>query len=170
MVARDDPQKNFELLFEAFALLLEHSIPAQLWLAGGYGIEKTNNRFVELEKKYKLNGFVKYFGTIPRIQEFYPALDCFVLTSFGEGLPMSLCEAMSAERSCVASNVGDIGALVDKSAGVVLSEETGICLSERLLELYQIGEMGRRALGQRARERIISGYSDIAMTLSLIHI
>lgn len=166
MVARDDPQKNFELLFEGVSCLLKHSVPAKLWLAGGYGIEESNPRFIALEKKYKLSGHVRYFGTIPKIEELYPALDCFVLTSFGEGLPMSLCEAMSAERACVASDVGDVKDLFGQSGGVALAEETAGCLANTLLELYNIGEAGRRRIGMDARAQIVTRFSDIAMTRS----
>ncbi len=63
-----------------------------------------------------------FAGFRQNIAAFYSALDVFVLPSLIEGTPMALLEAMAAELSVIASNVGGVGRIIqDGKNGMLVS-------------------------------------------------
>ena len=49
---------------------------------------------------------------IKRIDQVYPALDIVINTSYNEGMPLSIIEAMASKKTVVATNVGGVGDLI----------------------------------------------------------
>jgi glycosyltransferase involved in cell wall biosynthesis len=168
MVAREDPQKNFDLLFGGFSLFQSKVGNTELWLAGGYGIDRSNPRLLALERRYGLSGKVKYLGRVKEIENFYTALDIFVLASFGEGFPISVCEAMSSEVPCIVSNVGDIRKLIDVNTGVLLRDETPHELANALSVFFEMESSRRSEIGRNSRRKIVDQFSDKAASIAYL--
>ena len=161
MVARFDPQKNFDLLFSGFSAFVADTKKSniKLWLAGGYGIEEENKYFKDLEERHNIKGKVMYFGRVEHIEQFYKCLDIFVLVSHGEGLPVSVCEAMSSGIPCIASNVGDMSKLINDRNGYLLNDETPIHLAKKLMKIYSCSAKTILDIGEEARKIIVDDFS-----------
>jgi glycosyltransferase involved in cell wall biosynthesis len=78
----------------------------------------------QLEKQVEdlgLKGLVHFVGMRDDPENFYPALDIVALTSFNEGTPLTLLEAMANERPIIATAVGGVvdllGETVETSPG-----------------------------------------------------
>jgi glycosyltransferase involved in cell wall biosynthesis len=92
----------------------------------------------------------------------YAAADCLVLPSdYGETWGLVVNEAMACGLPAIVSDRVGCG------PDLVTNGETGFRfrfgntedLARRLEEMARLGEEGRRAIGERARERIIRAYS-----------
>lgn len=86
--------------------------------------------------------------------------DVFVLPSRSEACPLALLEAMACGCACVATDVGDVRAIIDAGGGgIVISRESPAALAAALEALAAAGEPERRCMGQRAREIVVAHYS-----------
>jgi colanic acid/amylovoran biosynthesis glycosyltransferase len=94
-----------------------------------------------------------------RIREFYSRADCFCLPSFAEGIPVVLMEAMAMELPCITTHITGIPELITNDVNGLLvapSDVAGIVQAiERLMDDRSLG----RALGRRARERVLTDYN-----------
>lgn len=90
--------------------------------------------------------------------------DVFVLSSRSEACPIALLEAMAMECPCVACDVGDVGKMLAGSeCGMLVSVEAPEEMAAALRHMATMPLQARRAMGQRARERVIREYSQQRM-------
>ena len=90
-----------------------------------------------------------------RVPAFYQRADLFVLSSFDEGVPVVLMEAMAMEVPCVATHVAGIPELIRNGIDGLLvapSDEDG--LAQAMLQLLRNAEL-RKRLSQSGRQRIV---------------
>jgi len=85
------------------------------------------------------------------------AMDIFCLSSRTEAFPNVVGEAMAMGLPCVATDVGDVAALV-ADTGVVVPKADSDALARGVAGLIARGPAYFRPLGQRARERIHAAY------------
>ena len=81
----------------------------------------------KMAAEYGLEDSVVFLGNRNDTDIFYAGLDIVALTSFNEGTPLSLIEAMACEKPVVSTSVGGVPDLL----GAVRSEKTGFTLCER---------------------------------------
>jgi glycosyltransferase involved in cell wall biosynthesis len=100
--------------------------------------------------------FVGYQDDVAR---FYNAIDVLLLPSVNEGTPVSVIEALAAERPAVATGVGGIPDVVrDGVDGYLVGVGQPAALAARLAELA--GDPERRArMGAEGRARVMERYS-----------
>jgi len=123
-----------------------------------------------LESDNNLAGRVHYFGKVEDLVGFYCGLDIFTLTSFGEGLPNVVCEAMSCQLPCVASDVGDIAELLENGAGLLLDNDEPNHLVSRWQYLIENGLQERQLVGKKARRKVCSKYNSLEMSKQYLDI
>lgn len=89
---RFTPEKDLPLLLDAFALLRKRRPSAKLMLLG-YGEEekRLRNKIEEL----KISGNVSFPGFTYDTGKFLQQAQVFVMTSYNEGMPMAMLEAMA---------------------------------------------------------------------------
>jgi len=113
------PIKGFDVLLRAAKLILEKKTTVCLLLAGD-GSQKT-----ELEQKAEtmgLTGKVRFVGFRDDIVDFINCLDIFVMTSYHEGVPLILLEAMAMQKPVVATSVGGINEVIENNVSGLLVE------------------------------------------------
>ena len=83
-----------------------------------------------------------------KVLEYMLKSDLMLLTSYTEGLPLLIQEAMSVGLVVVASDVGGNSELIDDSIGRVVQSRTAFAFSDAINSLIgkDIGEMGNRAI------------------------
>jgi glycosyltransferase involved in cell wall biosynthesis len=130
----------------------------------------------EEARRLGLDNDVIFLGTRTDPENFYPALDVVALTSFNEGTPLTLIEAMANARPFVATDVGgvvdllgervrgDFSRIDEREAFQLHDHGVRVCPNDaesfcRALE-YIIRDDGmRREMGERGRRFVEEHYS-----------
>jgi glycosyltransferase involved in cell wall biosynthesis len=108
-VGRLHPVKNHALLLRAFRMVLfDH--PEAVLVVVGDGPERV--RLEALADDLGVRSAVRFLGTRSDVGRILPAFDVFALSSFSEGMPMTLIEAMAASVPIVSTAVGGIAEIV----------------------------------------------------------
>ena len=131
-------------------------------LAGGTGeFEKVK----ALMEKLHLKNNVKLLGWIVGDEKDYylRRAQLFILTSYDEGLPISLLEAMSYGLPVITTPVGGIPEVVDDGVeGFIVQPGDVDAIAEALTKLLSSTELCER-MGKAGRERIENGYTPSAV-------
>jgi glycosyltransferase involved in cell wall biosynthesis len=107
---------------------------------------------------HELHDRLHLLGERRDVREILTGCDIATLSSFGEGFPNVLGEAMACGLPCVTTDVGD-AALIVGDTGIVVPPRDAARLSDGWRRLYELGETDRQALGMKARERIAMHWS-----------
>jgi glycosyltransferase involved in cell wall biosynthesis len=97
------------------------------------------------------------------VRGWYQAFDVSILSSFAEGFPNVLGEAMSSGTPCVSTDAGESRAIIADTGRVVPVKDVA-AMTGALLEIVNMAPDERAALGKRARARIDAHYSIQAVT------
>ena len=116
MVARYDPQKDHENLLRALGHLGGNTRINWKCALVGRGLDTGNPELVRLIGQLGLATRVILCGSRDDVPAVMNALDCHVLSSsYGEGFPNVLAEAMACGTPCVTTDVGDGGMIVGET-------------------------------------------------------
>jgi glycosyltransferase involved in cell wall biosynthesis len=102
-VARQEPQKNLDVLVAAIAELVKTRPQAQLVIAGREG--NATPQIKAAIERHHLGSSVQLLGARDDVPDLLCAADVFVLPSRREGMPGSVIEAMALEVPVVASGL-----------------------------------------------------------------
>lgn len=106
-VSRLDYGKNFEVVFEALAILKRQGHILKFLLFGdGPELPKLKQLATTLD----IESFVDFRGPVKfeNRTSVYATLDVFVMSSIIEGGPVTILESMAAGRPAISTNVGDV--------------------------------------------------------------
>jgi glycosyltransferase involved in cell wall biosynthesis len=159
-LARYHPMKDHENFLRAAAILCRRpeGSNVQFVLAGTH-VDPGNANLRALVDQLEIGDRVHLLGERADSARVLSALDIFtVSSSHGEALPMVLLEAMSCGIPCVTTDVGDAGIAVGDTGRVVAPRDAE-GLAEAWSELIVAGEAKRMALGEMARQRVLSRYT-----------
>lgn len=158
MVARYDRQKDHQT-FVAAAARLHSRMPNVHFVLCGNGVDQSNAELMGWVNGAGLTHTCHLLGERNDIARVTAALDLATLSSaYGEGFPNVLGEAMACEVPCVATDVGDSAHVVG-DAGRIVPARDADALARVWGELLAAGDDERKALGQRARRRIVENFS-----------
>ena len=159
-VGRLAPEKNFPLLIDAFASAYAADPDTALVFIGD-GSEAAGLRARAAERG--LGDRIYFLGWRKDVAQLLPGLDVFALSSFSEGLPMAMLEAMSAGVPVVSTAVGDIPNVIrDGVNGWLVAPEDGVAMAAAFAALR--GDPTRaRALGSAGQQAVTATYSRDAM-------
>jgi glycosyltransferase involved in cell wall biosynthesis len=157
MVGRFDPQKDHILFIKAAALLKKENRDVQFLLCGD-DITWKNQKLSKWLDETGLHIYFHLLGRrndIPRIMN---ALDIASSSSYGEGFPNVVGEAMACGTPCIVTDVGD-SALIVGDTGIVVPPRDPNALALAWKELIEIGKDKRQKLGHDARLRIRDNFN-----------
>ena len=153
LVARYAAKKDHPTFLRA-AELLQADTPNVIFVLCGKGVSLENLSFArQFPDSLNMNRF-RLLGERPDIERILPALDISICSSsYGEGFPNVVAEAMACELPCVVTDVGDSAYLVGNT-GFVVPPADPEALAASLKSLVEIGHAQRMNMGQAARKRI----------------
>lgn len=127
------------------------------------GSGEQEDEIKELIKKLKLQDLVILTGFQDDVYKFYPIIDIFFLSSFYEGLPMVLLEAMAFKKAIVSMNVGSVNEVIkNNETGILINEANFKDLIKALKEIkkekYYIKKLGESAFECVYRDFEINSY------------
>jgi len=156
-VGRLHPKKGLDLLFDAWGRLGAVRKDWELIIAGPDegGYEAVAKRMAS-----ELDGGVRFIGVVTGSAKYELLIqaDLFILTSYSEGLPMAVIEAMAARVPVVVTNECNLPEVAEAEAG-------WLCRAERddvrraLLEALSAGDIERRQRGEKGRKLVESTFT-----------
>jgi colanic acid/amylovoran biosynthesis glycosyltransferase len=156
-VGRLSPPKGYPILIEAVVLLRRRGRNVRLTLVGE-GSERVGlERLIALRN---LGDCVRLAGACnhDRLTDYYGSSDAFVLSSFLEGVPVVLMEAMAMELPCVATWITGIPEILENDVdGLLVPPASANELADAVERLMDDPEKARR-LGIAARRKVLAKY------------
>ena len=157
LIARFDPMKDHATFINAACLLLKTHPDAHFVLAGK-NIETKNQSIMKHLLEASQRDHFHLLGQRDDIPQIISALDISTSSSWGEGLPNTIGEAMATGIPCVVTDAGDSRELVGDT-GVVVPTRDPAALCDAWVKLIEAGVDVRREMGIRARNRIEKHFS-----------
>jgi glycosyltransferase involved in cell wall biosynthesis len=153
LVARFHPQKDHRNFMLA-ASSLHKDRPEVHFVLCGQEVNWENKALIRWIDEAGIQKRVYLLGRRDDIPKLTAALDIACLSSsYGEGFPNIVSEAMSCEVPCVVTDVGD-AALIVGETGIVVPPRDPAALAAALHQMVDLGQEGRKQLGIAARQRI----------------
>jgi glycosyltransferase involved in cell wall biosynthesis len=165
--------KNHIFLLKAFSELIKDCSNVKLLLIGqGFEFDPENSEqeLRNFVKENSLNKNVLFLGYRSDVQKLLHIMDIFCLTSFKEGLPISLIEAMAAGLPVLGTNVEGIRDVIAPNRNGFLVQIGDIKELKNILHKLVQNEMLRKKFGQESRilaresfslSRCIKQYQDL---------
>lgn len=147
-VARLEEQKDHISLLRALSAL-KH-LPWELSLVGDGPLEGEVQRLVQ---ELGMESRVKLLGLRDDVPELLSRMQCFILASRWEGLPLSIIEAMRAGLPVVASDVGGVSELVKHEETGYLVPRDNVDQMRLYIESLLNDPSKRQAMGRAGRKR-----------------
>lgn len=155
-VGRLSPEKGFAVLVEAAAIVIQKRPEAGFVL---FGEGPLRDELEQLIAKRAIKSRFILAGFRNDVQQFLPNLDLGVMSSFTEGLPITLLEIGAAGVPTVATAVGGIPEVIDDGrTGFLVPPGDANALAQRILAMLD-NDRQRAAMGQAARERVRKDFS-----------
>jgi len=155
-VGRMTAVKRTDLVVQVLRSLVDHGVDAQLLLVGD-GPDREH-----LERYAHDLGVIRrclFLGYQEDVARYYDAIDALLLPSVNEGTPVSVIEALAAERPAVATRVGGTPDVIrDGVDGFLVDSADPDELAERLAELAR-DPSRRAAMGAAGRARVLERYA-----------
>lgn len=162
LIARLHPMKDHANFLNA-ASKLHKRRPDVHFVLVGQGINKQNTSLMKQITALGLHKHVHLLGERDDIAAITAALDIASSSSYGEGFPNSVGEAMACGVPCVVTDAGDSAYIVGET-GFVVPPRDPCALADVLNKLLSMSSEERQALGLSARKRIVSFFSIDAIT------
>lgn len=153
MVARWHPMKNLEAI-PVLARRLRACIPELHFVLAGQGLDTSNAVLCAAIQEGDVADRVHLLGPRADVPFLMAAFDFLLLAStYYEGFPNVLGEALASGTPCVTTAVGDAAEIVADS-GFVAAPEDQEGLTDAVARMALLGPGDRAALGMRGRRRV----------------
>jgi glycosyltransferase involved in cell wall biosynthesis len=155
LIARYDPMKDHSTFINSACSLLKERKDAHFVLVGRD--VKWENTLLAKDIPDIWKSHFHLLGERNDIAKITAGLDIATSSSYGEGFPNTVCEAMACEIPCVATDVGDSARIVGTTGRIVAAKDPE-ALAMAWKEMIGLGEEGRRRLGAAARKRVMDRF------------
>ncbi len=155
-VARFHPMKDHSLFLRAAVEIARRNENAHFVLSGR-NVTLENRELGSLIPDSCYNRF-HLLGERADIPALMAAMDILSSSSYGEGFPNVIGEAMATSLPCVVTDVGDSGFIVGEH-GVVVPPKDQVALVTGIEKLLSLPEDELQALGAQGRKRIEDNFS-----------
>lgn len=157
-VGRLAPEKGFDILIRAVAALRHRHQDVWLMIVGDGG---ERPHLEQLAAEVGLSDRVTFAGWQTDVRSHFEAMDVFVLSSYREGLPNVVLEAMALEVPVVATRVNGVPRVVqDGKNGLLVDPGDPVGLAAALAAL--LTDPDRRAAYRAAGRRTVESHFSFA--------
>ncbi len=157
--ARLTPEKDHATLIRAVKIARREFPAIRLRLAGD-GPERA--RLASLVAEEGMDGAVEFLGHLTDVGAFYSSLDIYVQSSYVEGLPCAVLEALACALPVIASRAGGNEEIVVDGAGLLVPCRDDRALAEAIGWMAAHPERAR-AMGLAGRSIVRARFSSAAM-------
>jgi glycosyltransferase involved in cell wall biosynthesis len=163
MVARVDPQKDYQTLIRAAARVVRVAPDVRFLIVGGYSQPAENRlHYEKIKRELREHDVDRYFvftdfrRDVPRLIR---AMDIFVLCTHFEGFPLAILEAMAQARPVVATAVDGIPEIITSGkTGLLHPPGDDETLAEQIISMLNDRDRAQQ-LGQAARRAVQADFS-----------
>lgn len=151
------PAKGQHILLEAISILKDRGVQCHLTFVGDGEDRKS---LEQLTKDQGLEETVTFTGAVGQgeVHKYYNKADIFVLSSFAEGVPVVLMEAMAKEIVSVSTCITGIPELIESGTdGILVPPADTISLADNLQNLLSDKTL-RLEMGKKGREKVLEMY------------
>ena len=141
LTAHFTPPKNHKFLFQVFSEFLKLHEDSRLLLLGG-GDDK--HKYEELAEKMQIDNKTIFMGNVINANEYYSAMDIFVMPSLHEGLCFVGIEAQTACLPCLFSDGVPEAVAVTENAHFCSLQKSAKDWAEKILELLEESSVDKR--------------------------
>lgn len=167
-VARISPVKGQKDLLEVMPQILKRFPKAKLLIAGD-GDGQLLGQLVDLRAQLKLQEQVQLLGRRDDIAALLHVSDLFVFSSYFEGLPGAIVEAMAAGKPVVAFDIPSLKEVVeDGFSGILVRERNVNKFAESIIQLAENPEIARK-MGERS-QKIVRERFDIRQNVKSLQV
>jgi glycosyltransferase involved in cell wall biosynthesis len=161
-VGRLSAEKGFDILIRAVDRLLCGGIDVQLVIAGEGPEKETLTRLIgELGRDDR----IRLLGYRTDLVQLYESMDVYALSSYREGFPNVLLEAMAVEAPVVATRINGVPSLVSPGeTGEIVEPGSVVQLADALARL--LADPGMRARYAAAGRRLVETKYSFAQRMS----
>ena len=156
-VARFDAAKNHAGFLRA-AAQVAGAVPECSFVLAGPGVEASNSALTALITGLGLQDRVRLLGPRTDIPELMSSFDVFCLSSRSEAFPNVLAEASACAVPSVATDVGDVRAILGASGSIIPPDDEQQ-LAAALIRALRLSGPEREADGSRAQAVIRERFS-----------
>jgi len=157
LVARYHPMKDHWNFLNAAVLLLK-DFPKIYFVLVGSGIDQRNAELKTMAGNLGIDDHVILLDKQENMARLTAALDIASSSSYGEGFPNVIGEAMCCGVPCIATDVGD-SAFIIGNTGRIVPPRNPQALAAAWKELVELGIEGRQELGMQARQRVVENFT-----------
>jgi len=162
VVGRIDPMKGIPIFLDAAVhIKQQHSQVRLVWV--GSGEAKYEKEMHQLATQLGLDDVLIWAGRHTDMLAIYNALDIASSSSYGEGFPNVIGEAMACGVPCVVTDVGDSALLVG-DAGVVVPAKDSRTLAEGWNKMLGLDDVMLQNQVVSVRNRVVNEF-DVAKLL-----
>ena len=161
LVGRIEPLKGHPIFLKA-AALIKCQLPNVRFACVGKGEAEYENAMRELATAMGLDDVLIWAGRHSNMMAVYNAFDITTSSSYSEGFPNVLGEALSCGVPCVVTDVGD-SVLIIGEVGLVVPSSDSAALCAAWCEILSLEVLELRSMSDAARERAISKFSVSAL-------
>jgi len=156
--------KGHEVMLKSVAKVM-NQLPKAKFLLAGDGPDK--KELEEMANKMGIGKHVLFPGFIDNIPEIYSFTDIAILSSWSEGLPQSLLQAMAAGVPVIATNVGGVPeVVVHEESGILIEAGDHTALAEGIIRIINHPDLAVR-MAVRAKAIVLQGHSMNSMLDSI---
>jgi glycosyltransferase involved in cell wall biosynthesis len=155
-MGRLSSEKGFDRLIRIVA---EQISAGKNWFLVIAGDGDERNRLQTLIEELGMVGRIRLLGFCEQIRDFYESLDLFVLSSFREGLPNVVLEAMAYEVPVLSTRVAGVPRLIEHAEhGWLVGIDDRQALADGLVKLAEDASL-RQRLASAARKRVKQSFN-----------
>jgi glycosyltransferase involved in cell wall biosynthesis len=156
IVGRCHPMKDLGTFLRAAARVVPAN-PGVAFVLVGRGIAD-DAELARLAREIGDGAPVIMTGERADVPRLLAAFDVAVLSSYSEGFPNVVIEAMACGTPTVVTDVGDAAWIVGDT-GVVCPPRSPDLLAQGITRVLALSRDERRALGERARQRVVANFT-----------
>ncbi|OPX36127.1 MAG: hypothetical protein B1H11_07985 [Desulfobacteraceae bacterium 4484_190.1] len=161
IVARLNPIKNHDLLLRAMACALRSGENLTLLIIGD---GELRNDLVAQTSHLGISSRVLFLGNCNNIPELLSIIDIFVLCSLSEGLPLTLLEAMAAQKAIIITDSANSAGLIgDGKNGIVVPSDSEEELTAAIVNLSRSSQGYMEKLGEASYKKVVAQFNEKRM-------